>query len=127
MGSPDDEPGRYQQEGPVHEVTIGEGFWLFDTPCRQDLWYLIMGSKPSRFVSLDRPVESVSFDAKTVRLEAKPLPPDTTVPGAPAATPPAKVKEGSIEGSGTDEPVQRNETRERKRKKSKKRKKRGRR
>jgi formylglycine-generating enzyme required for sulfatase activity len=62
MGSPADEPGRYDQEGPVHEVTIGAGFWLFDTPCTQALWQAVMGKNPSSFKSADRPVETVSFD-----------------------------------------------------------------
>jgi formylglycine-generating enzyme required for sulfatase activity len=62
MGSPADEPGRYDREGPVHEVTIGAGFWLFDTPCTQALWRAVMDKNPSRFKSADRPVETVSFD-----------------------------------------------------------------
>lgn len=43
MGSPDDEPGRYDDEGPRHVVRIGRGFWLFDTPCTQALWVRVMG------------------------------------------------------------------------------------
>lgn len=35
MGSPENEPGRYDDEGPRHEVLIEQGFWLFDTPCTQ--------------------------------------------------------------------------------------------
>ncbi|WP_211101596.1 formylglycine-generating enzyme family protein [Niveispirillum sp. SYP-B3756] len=62
MGSPADEPGRYDDEGPVHEVTISKGFWLFDTPCTQALWQAVMGDNPSRFQSPDRPVEQVSWD-----------------------------------------------------------------
>ena len=33
MGSPEEEPGRYDNEGPRHRVTFSQGFWLFDTPC----------------------------------------------------------------------------------------------
>jgi formylglycine-generating enzyme required for sulfatase activity len=62
MGSPADEPGRSDREGPVHEVTIGAGFWLFDTPCAQALWEAVMGENPSYFKSADRPVETVSCD-----------------------------------------------------------------
>jgi formylglycine-generating enzyme required for sulfatase activity len=62
MGSPDDEPGRLSSEGPRHEVTIGEAFWLFDTPCTQALWQAVMDDNPSRFKSPTRPVESVSFE-----------------------------------------------------------------
>ncbi|MBF0146321.1 MAG: formylglycine-generating enzyme family protein [Magnetococcales bacterium] len=62
MGSPEDEPGRYKNEGPRHEVTIEKGYWLFDTPCTQALWQAVMDDNPSRFKSPDRPVEQVSWD-----------------------------------------------------------------
>ena len=45
MGSPRDEEGRYDDEGPQHEVTIERGFWLFDTPCTQALWEAVMGAE----------------------------------------------------------------------------------
>ena len=32
MGSPEDEEGRFENEGPQHEVVIDRGFWMFDTP-----------------------------------------------------------------------------------------------
>ena len=63
MGSPPDEPGRDNNEGPQHEVTLGQGFWLFDTPCTQDLWSAVMGDNPSRFKSATRPVEQVSYES----------------------------------------------------------------
>ena len=62
MGSPDDEQGRYGDEGPRHRVTISKGFWLFDTPCTQALWKAVMGHNPSEFQSPNRPVEQVSWD-----------------------------------------------------------------
>ena len=62
MGSPQDEEGRSEDEGPRHEVVISRGYWLFDTPCPQDLWEAVMGSNPSEFKSSDRPVESVSWE-----------------------------------------------------------------
>jgi formylglycine-generating enzyme required for sulfatase activity len=62
MGSPEDEAGRDPDEGPRHEVTLTEGFWLFDTPCTQALWEAAMGENPSRFISPTRPVEQVSFE-----------------------------------------------------------------
>ena len=43
MGSPETEAERFGDEGPQHEVTIREGFWLFDTPCTQALWAAVMG------------------------------------------------------------------------------------
>jgi len=62
MGSPEDEPGRWEDEGPRHEVRIQKGFWLFDTPCTQALWEAVMGDNPSEFKSPDRPVEQVSWE-----------------------------------------------------------------
>ncbi len=62
MGSPESEPGRYSDEGPRHPVTLGQGFWLFDTPCTQALWETVMGNNPSRFQSPSRPMEQVSWD-----------------------------------------------------------------
>jgi formylglycine-generating enzyme required for sulfatase activity len=62
MGSPDGEPGRWEDEGPQHFVTISRGFWLFDTPCTQTLWTAVMGNNPSRFKSSERPVERVSWN-----------------------------------------------------------------
>ena len=62
MGSPEGEEGRFDGEGPRHEVTITAGFWLFDTPCTQALWEAVMGDNPSQFRSPTRPVEQVSFE-----------------------------------------------------------------
>jgi len=62
MGSPEDEPGRYDDEGPPHAVTIGQGFWLFDTPCTQGLWGALGLENPSEFQDPARPVEQVSWD-----------------------------------------------------------------
>jgi len=62
MGSPEDEEGRYPDEGPRHEEIIASGFWMFDTPCTQALWEAVMGENPSRFKGPDRPVENVSWD-----------------------------------------------------------------
>jgi len=61
MGSPEDEPGRYEDEA-QHRVTLTEGFWLADTPCTQALWEAVTGENPSRFKSPDRPVEQVSWE-----------------------------------------------------------------
>ena len=69
MGSPEDEPGRWGGEGPQHEVTLANGFWLFDTPCTQALWQAVMGDNPSEFKSPDRPVERVGWGAAQTFLE----------------------------------------------------------
>ena len=63
MGSPDDEPGRWDDEGPQHEVTISQSFWMFDTPCTQGLWKAVMdGESPSYFQDDERPVEQVIWE-----------------------------------------------------------------
>ncbi|WP_227657572.1 formylglycine-generating enzyme family protein [Candidatus Magnetaquicoccus inordinatus] len=59
MGSPKDEPGRFEDEGPQLEVTLSTGYWLFDTPCTQELWQAVMGTNPSHFQSPQTPEESV--------------------------------------------------------------------
>jgi formylglycine-generating enzyme required for sulfatase activity len=70
MGSPKDEPGRYDDEGPRHEVRLSRGYWLFDTPCTQTLWEAVMGRNPSRLRSPKRPVENVSWEDCQKFLEA---------------------------------------------------------
>ena len=62
MGSPAAEAGRFDREGPRHEVTLSEGFWLGETPCTQELWQAVMGDNPSYFPSPRRPVEQVSWE-----------------------------------------------------------------
>lgn len=65
MGSPKDEEGRFDDEGPQHAVELTKGFWLFDTPCTQALWHAVMGNNPSRFTGRGReacPVERVSWE-----------------------------------------------------------------
>lgn len=62
MGSPESEVGRFDNEGPQHEVELSSGFWLAETPCTQALWQAVMGTNPSKYVSAERPVEQVSWD-----------------------------------------------------------------
>jgi formylglycine-generating enzyme len=49
-------------DGPSHQVTLTQGFWLAETPCTQDLWTEVMGHNPSLFRSSTRPVEAVAWD-----------------------------------------------------------------
>ena len=44
MGSPEKEDGRFDNEGPRHEVRLTKGFWLGDTPVTQALWTAAMGN-----------------------------------------------------------------------------------
>ncbi|MEO0444949.1 MAG: formylglycine-generating enzyme family protein [Verrucomicrobiota bacterium] len=62
MGSPDDEEGRYADEGPPHEVTLTAGFWMADAPVTQEQWQVVTGENPSEFSGENRPVETVSWD-----------------------------------------------------------------
>jgi formylglycine-generating enzyme required for sulfatase activity len=62
MGSPEDEPERYDDEV-QHEVTLSEGYWLADTACTQALWQAVTGRNPSEFQDHPgQPVEQVSWD-----------------------------------------------------------------
>ncbi len=46
MGSPDSEQGRDSDEGPVHSVTISEGFYLGKYEVTQGQWESVMGTRP---------------------------------------------------------------------------------
>ena len=62
MGSPKDEPERLEDEGPRHEVTISQGFWLADSACTQALWQAVMDNNPSYFKDdPQQPVEQISW------------------------------------------------------------------
>ncbi len=64
MGSPPEEAGQIAtaNEGPQLSMQIRGGFWLFDTPCTQELWEAVMEETPSHFHSPTRPVVLVSWD-----------------------------------------------------------------
>ena len=71
MGSPEDEPGRIEREGPRHEVELSRGYWLGETPVTQEQWRAVveagprssgLEAKPSHFKGPGLlPVESVSW------------------------------------------------------------------
>ena len=55
------EQGRYDDEKPVHSVTLSD-YYIGETEVTQELWEAVMGSYPSRFIGDDqRPVERVSW------------------------------------------------------------------
>ena len=63
MGSPVSETGRESNEGPVHQVTIGQGFYLGKHEVTQAQWRAVMGTNPSYFSNCDTcPVEWVSWN-----------------------------------------------------------------
>jgi formylglycine-generating enzyme required for sulfatase activity len=61
MGSPESEPGRSEDEGPRHPVTLTRPFCLGVTEVTQGQWREIMQTNPSRFRGTDLPVEDVSW------------------------------------------------------------------
>jgi formylglycine-generating enzyme required for sulfatase activity len=65
MGSPADEPGHRTNEGPVHEVVIGNPFYFDVHPVTQAAYLAVTGKNPARFAAgeggPDHPVESVSW------------------------------------------------------------------
>jgi len=63
MGSPINERGRYDIEGPVRTVEL-DGFWIGKYPITRTQYQAIMGTKPNSKDHPDSPVTSVSwFDA----------------------------------------------------------------
>jgi formylglycine-generating enzyme required for sulfatase activity len=62
MGSAKTEEGRWDDEGPVHDVVIRTGFWMGQTPVTQAQWKVVMATDPSYFKGEDRPVEQVSWE-----------------------------------------------------------------
>jgi formylglycine-generating enzyme required for sulfatase activity/serine/threonine protein kinase len=68
MGSPANERGRDNDEGPQHRVTISKGFWMGKTPVTQRQWRQLIGTaRQPHFgnAGLDAPMESVNWhDAK---------------------------------------------------------------
>ena len=68
MGSPEEEAGHLEREGPQHHVTLTKGFWLGETLCTQALWAALMPDHPSTSTSRDRlnqPVVKVSWEDTT--------------------------------------------------------------
>jgi formylglycine-generating enzyme required for sulfatase activity len=70
MGSPDNEPGRYADEGPQHKVVIDKPFYLGETEVTQRQWRSIaalpkvkidLKPDPSHFKGDDLPVESINW------------------------------------------------------------------
>lgn len=69
MGSPQQEPERWDAEGPQHEVTL-RAFYLAQSPITQAQWQVVAGwnkeerdlqQDPARFKAANRPVEQVSW------------------------------------------------------------------
>lgn len=64
MGSPEDEPERYDNET-QHPVTLTQGFWLADTAVTLAFWLAVLGGDNPSYFKNDpqNPVEQVSWNA----------------------------------------------------------------
>jgi formylglycine-generating enzyme required for sulfatase activity/serine/threonine protein kinase len=62
MGSPANEAGRGEDEGPVHRVKISNAFYMSKYEVTQKQWREVMGNNPSSFKGDNLPVEQVSWD-----------------------------------------------------------------
>jgi formylglycine-generating enzyme required for sulfatase activity len=65
MGSPSDEKGRDNDEGPVHSIKISKGFWMGIYEVTQAQYQAIMGSNPSTYRGDNLPVVFVSWNDAT--------------------------------------------------------------
>ena len=75
MGSPDTEPGRYDKEGPQHEVELTHGFYLGKYELTQGQWESVMGTKPWEGQSLvqdstNYPASYISWDDMHVFIDS---------------------------------------------------------
>jgi len=62
MGSPATEAGRGSEEGPQHEVTISNPFYMGVFEVTQEQYEQVMGVNPSNFKGAKNPVETVFWD-----------------------------------------------------------------
>ncbi|MBN1455691.1 MAG: formylglycine-generating enzyme family protein [Methanomicrobia archaeon] len=63
LGSDTNEAGRDNDEGPVHQVTIKQAFYMGTSEVTAAQWRAVMGSDPSFFAGDDNlPVEMVSWE-----------------------------------------------------------------
>lgn len=65
MGSPEGEEGRFNNEGPQHEVVISKPFYMAIWEVTQEQYEQIMGKNPSKFQCKANPVEMVSWEEAT--------------------------------------------------------------
>jgi formylglycine-generating enzyme required for sulfatase activity/serine/threonine protein kinase len=61
MGSPPDEPGRSDDEGPQHQVTLRRPFYMGSREVTQEEYAAVMGANPSSAKNLKAPVDLVSW------------------------------------------------------------------
>ena len=69
QGATSDQGGACENdEKPAHKVFL-RSFLIGETEVTQELWQIVMGSNPSRFVGINRPVERVSWNACQVFIQ----------------------------------------------------------
>ena len=103
MGSPPDEPGRFNDEV-EHPVTLTRPLWVMETPVTRAQWTALLGSDPSYFKRDPRlPVECINwFEAvafANALSEREGLPPAYEVAG-PSGTLGGGLKPGEASGVG---------------------------
>lgn len=61
MGSPAEEAGRDEREGPRHRVRLTQPYYLGTTEVTQEVWHKLMGDNPAFFPGTGHPIESVNL------------------------------------------------------------------
>ena len=61
MGATSEQTDADSDESPTHSVTLSD-YYIGETEVTQELWIAVMGSNPSYFGDMQRPVESVTWD-----------------------------------------------------------------
>ena len=69
MGSPASETGRRDDEGPQHEVTITEGFYLGKFEVTQAQWQSVMNTRPWERLGATDELEKAKYPARSVQWE----------------------------------------------------------
>ena len=62
MGATSEMQNPYDDEKPVHQVTLTNDYYMGKYEVTQDLWQAVMESNPSNFKGANLPVEQVSWD-----------------------------------------------------------------
>lgn len=62
MGTPTNDPDRWTEEFPPHEVTITQPFLLGRYEVTQEHWSAVEDDTPARFDGLNRPIETISWE-----------------------------------------------------------------
>ena len=61
MGATQEQENPFSDEKPTHQVTLSS-YSIGETPVTQELWQAVMGSNPSYFKGVQRPVEEVGWN-----------------------------------------------------------------